>query len=92
MDKIQYLISVFERLAKESPTIAEYGAILKSGRMTRSDIDALYSLVSEIMESAMEKMTKNRATALSHMLAGLKEKERKEDEKEKAGDVLDTIF
>lgn len=46
MDKTQYLISVFERLAKESPTIAEYGAYLKSGRATDADIETLYSMVS----------------------------------------------
>lgn len=42
MDKKQYLISVFERLAQESPTIAEYSAYLKGGQTTDADIDSLY--------------------------------------------------
>lgn len=92
MDKTQYLISVFERLAKESPTIADYSAYLKGGRATVADIDALYSLVSQIMESTASKMVGKRAAALTAMLAGLKEKEREEAKKEKAEDVLETFF
>lgn len=92
MDKTQYLISVFERLAKESPTIAEYSAYLKGGRATDADVETLYSLVSQIMESTAAKMTGKRAAALTAMLTGLREKEREETKRERAEDVLETFF
>ena len=92
MDKKQYLISVFERLARESPTIAEYGAVLKEGRLSENEIGELYALVSETMESTAAEMTQGCATALAALLSGLREKEREESRNEKAETVLETFF
>lgn len=92
MNKTQYLISVFERLAKESRTIAEYSAHLKSGRATNEDIETLYSLVSRIMESAAAGMTGERAVALAAMLGEFREKEREETIKERNEDMFETYF
>lgn len=92
MDKTQYLISVFERLASESPTIAQYGAFLKSGRATASDVETLYATVSGVMESTAAKMTERRIAALSLKLSQLREKERTESGNEKAENLLETFF
>lgn len=92
MDKLRYLISVFERLAEGSPAIAEQGARLKNGFATESEVDALYEVVSGIMESTAGNMTAKRAAAISSALSGLRTKERQERQAENASDVLTTIL
>ncbi|MFB0965578.1 MAG: hypothetical protein QMC36_08090 [Patescibacteria group bacterium] len=92
MDKKRYLISVFERLEQESPTLAEYGAALKGGRLTENEVDALYGTVAEIMEEAASKMTNERTAVLASRLSDLRKKEREEAQNEKTATVLETFF
>lgn len=92
MNKMQYLISVFERLAKESRKMAEYAAYLKNGRASKKEIDDIFATVSQVMDSTSAELSEKKAAAIAEALADLRKKEADERKAQDAENVLESFY
>lgn len=92
MDKTQYLISVFERLASESRKMAEYAAYLKNGRASKKEIDDIFATVAKVMDSTSTRLSEKKVAIIAAALSDLRKKEAEEKKTQNAENILESFY